>query len=138
LFTLPAGVFSAIVVAFLLALSLVGMPVALLLLAVMGVIALASLLVGAFWLGSWVASRWRIAAAPAWRTLALGLVLLRVPEFIADVLRVLSSESSLAFGFEIAAVALELAVVAGGLGALVLARWGSAANPPEPSWVGAV
>jgi len=137
LFALPAGIFTAIVVAFLLALSLVGMPVAVLLLAAMMVIALVSLFVGASWLGSWAASRSRIAAAPAWRTLALGLVLMRLPELIADVLRVLAPESRLAFGFEIADVVLELAVLAGGLGALVLARWGPAANPPEPSWAGA-
>lgn len=135
LFALPAAVFTAIVVSFLLALSLVGMPIALLLLVAVAVVSVVSLLVGAFWFGSWLGSRSKPAALPTWRHLALGLVCLRIPELVADALRWVAPESSLAFGFEVADVVLELTVLAGGLGALVLVRWGAGARPSEPSWL---
>ncbi len=129
LLTLPGGVFTTIVVAFLFALTLVGVPVALLLLIAALLTVVVAMQVGAALVGV-RAARWLRQARPAtgsrravWSSVVLGLVCLRIPELCGDLLRILSPEGRWAVGFEAADIAVEVAAVAGGLGALVLWRW---------------
>jgi hypothetical protein len=136
LLTLPGGIFTAIVVAFLLALTLVGVPVALLLLVAALLTVVIAMQVGAALVGV-RAAQWLRRAQPAhvsrrsvWSSVVLGLVCLRIPELCGDLLRIASPAGRWAVGFEAADVAVEIAVIAGGLGALVLWRWSGRPKAP--------
>jgi len=131
LVAIPGGVFTAVIVSFLLALSLAGLPLALVLLIAASCVALVSLWIGTAAVGGRACAWLRRQQPSTRRRIVVGILCLRAPELASDLVRVVSPENRLAAGFETLDVVLTLAALSGGLGAIVLLRWNAAARREE-------
>jgi hypothetical protein len=124
---LPGGAFAIVVVAFLLALTLVGVPLAVVLVVVAVLVGVAAL----FTVAAAIGARLRAALTPLPARLfvqvAIGLVCLRLPELLSDVIAIAAPERSVA-ALRVLDGALVVATIAAGLGALLWMRWQSIAK----------
>ena len=128
---LPGGAFAIVVIAFLLALTLFGVPLAILL--VVGALAAGwvALVVGAATIGARV--RAALPGAGDRRLLnqvVLGLVFLRAPELIADLLAFIAPAHSLR-PLHVLDAGIEGAAIAAGFGALLWMQWAGTVQSPR-------
>jgi hypothetical protein len=124
LLVLMGGTCVLTVTVILLAVTLVGIPAALVLAFAMGVVLVASLLVGVLLIGDRVQELLlRRTKAPLYSVM-LGLLLILLPEIVADLLHLTLPIGLGRFGIGLMSTGLVLATVAAGLGALVLSRFG--------------
>ncbi len=136
LLVLMGGSCALTVTVILLAVTLVGIPAALVLAFAMGLLLVASLLVGVLLIGDRIQELMqRRSKAPLYSVL-LGLVLILLPEIIADLLHLTLPFSLSHFGFGLMSTALVLSTVAAGLGALVLSRFGGPLARQRPQTAG--
>jgi hypothetical protein len=124
------GLFSVVMLIVLLALTLIGLPLSLLLaLATLWFLAAAEV-AGLTWFGAGLATMLRFRAGSVRAAAALGVAALFAPKIIADLLRVAGLEfagTSLRFTHG----AVMIAALACGLGALVLSRFGARQTAPR-------
>lgn len=135
LLVLAGGSVAVTVSAILLAVTLVGIPAALVLAIAVAVLLLASLLVGVLLIGDRLQELMhRPARAPLYSVL-LGLVLLLLPEILADLLHLTLPLPFRHLGFGLLSSLLVLITTAAGLGALVLSRFGAgwSRQSPQPA-----
>ena len=124
---LPGGAFAIVVVAFLLALTLIGAPIAILLVLAAVAVCVAAFVVGAATIGS----RIRLASRRRPRLFLhaiVGLVALRLPELLADVLGFVAPAGTLR-ALHVLDSVLAVAAIAAGLGALLWAQWSGVTEP---------
>jgi hypothetical protein len=134
LLVLTGGCFALVVSVALLAITIIGLPAAFFVVFSTGVLLVASLLLGAQRIGGGLAEALRLPPRVVWIRVLLGLVLVLLPEIVADLLH---SEPPFALGhlwLSLLSWALLTAAVASGLGALVLSKLGAPAGaPPQPA-----
>jgi hypothetical protein len=124
---LPGGAFAIVVVAFLLALTLVGVPLAVVLVVVAVLVGVAALFTVAAAIGARLRAVLPPLPARLYVQVAIGLVCLRLPELVADVIAISAPERSVA-ALRVLDGALVVATLAAGLGALLWMRWQSIAK----------
>jgi len=129
---LTGGLFSVVMLIVLLALTLVGLPLALLLAVAALVFLAAAQVVGLTRLGAALASGlgWRTRSTFA--AAALGITAVTLPKLAADLLR-LGDPSRLVVLLQIVHGVMVVVLLAAGVGALVLSRVG-ARRPQAPPW----
>ena len=135
LLVLAGGSAAVTVSVILLAVTLVGIPAALVLAIAVAVLLLASLLVGVLLIGDRLQELMhRPARAPLYSVL-LGLVLLLLPEILADFLHLTLPLPFRHLGLGLLSSLLVFATTAAGLGALVLSRFGAgwSRQSPQPA-----
>lgn len=131
---LTGGLFAVTVIVVLLAITLLGIPLALALAFAAGVLLVAAFVVGTMRIGTQAAAALQRTPAGSWRYAALGSVLVFAPQFVADLLRGTLGLRPLGVALQLVHAALVLVALAAGLGALVLSRLGRRlASPADPA-----
>jgi hypothetical protein len=125
LLALTGGVFAVVVSMTLLTITVIGIPAALLVAFSTGLLLLASLLVGVILIGDRLGDALRLPIRTPLVSIFLGLILVLSPEILADVVRIAFPAVG-RLGFGLLSFLMMTAVVAAGLGALVLSRLGTA------------
>jgi len=125
LLVLMGGSAALTVAMILLAVTLVGIPAALVLAFAVGLLLIASLLVGALLIGDRFQELMNRPVKAPLVSVLLGLFLVMLPELLADVLHLAMPPVVRQFGFGLLSTALVLTVLSAGLGALVLTRFGA-------------
>jgi hypothetical protein len=124
LLVLMGGSAALTVAMILLAVTLIGIPAALVLAFAVGILLVASLLVGALLIGDRFQELLNRPVKAPLVSVLLGLFLVMLPELLADVLHLAVPPVLRPFGFGLVSTALVLTVLSAGLGALVLTRFG--------------
>ena len=125
LLVLMGGSCAVTVTVILLAVTLVGIPAALVLAFAVALLCLASLLVGVLLIGERVQEMLHQSSRAPLYSVLLGLLLVLLPEIIADLLHLTLPAPFRQLGFGLLSSVLVLATVSAGLGALVLSRFGT-------------
>lgn len=136
LLVLMGGSAAITVTIILLAVTLVGIPAALVLAFAVGVLLVASLLVGALLVGDRMQELMNRPVKAPLVSVLLGLILVMLPEILADVLHLAMPPAVRQFGFGLLSTALILTVLSAGLGALVLTRFGGGLRRQSPQATG--
>jgi hypothetical protein len=122
---LTGGLFAVVVAVVLLAITLIGIPVALLVAFLTGLLLLASLVLGMALVGDKLREALRLRRRSLFLAGLLGLMVLMLPELGAGLLRFASGSASVVFGLQLLHAAMVLATLAAGLGALMLSKLGA-------------
>lgn len=129
---LTGGLFAVSVASVLLAITLVGIPLALLLACGTTLLLMASWIVGATLVGERLLDPGGDRRVAPFVAAATGLLVLLAPQFLADLIRGMSGSPPLGMTLRLAYAALILTVLATGLGAVLFSRLGSeSATAPE-------
>jgi hypothetical protein len=131
LLVLMGGSAALTVTMILLAVTLVGIPAALVLAFAVGVLLVASLLVGALLIGDRLQEFMNRPVKAPLVSVVLGLLLVMLPEIVSDLMH-LAMPPLRQFGFGLLSTALVLTVLSAGLGALVLTRFGATLPRQSP------
>lgn len=129
---LTGGLFAVTVIVVLLAITLLGIPVALTLALATFVLLAIALVAGALQLGGHVATALRMPTHGPWRRMLLGVGTLFLPQISADLLRWVVGPLPVAVALQLLHGALVLVVTSAGLGAIALSRLGSVPSHPLP------
>jgi hypothetical protein len=132
LLVLMGGSCAVTVTVILLAVTLVGIPAALVLAFAVALLFLASLLVGVLLIGDRLQEMLHQSSRAPLYSVLLGLALVLLPEIIADLLHFTLPEPFRQLGFGLLSSVLVLATVSAGLGALVLSRFGTGWSRQSP------
>ncbi len=134
LVVLFGGSFAVAVSVMLLSITFIGIPAALVVTFATGVLLIASLFVGVLLVGDRLQELLNFRRRAPWVSVALGLLLIMLPELLSDVIR-LALPIGTGWGFAFFSKALVLVTIAAGLGAIVLTRLGApqSGQSPQPS-----
>ncbi len=113
-----------------LVLTVIGIPVALLVLAALLVLDLAGIAIGAATAGRWFCGRLGLPCVYPWRELLLGLGVLHVPAFVSSALGAVAAPVGLVLMLGWIGAMVKVAALAIGLGALLLGRFGASSTAP--------
>jgi hypothetical protein len=125
------GLFAVVMLFVLLAITLVGLPVALLLAFATGLLLLGSLAVGSCYLGRLVAAAVGRQARGSWTCSVVGVAIVLLPQLAADIVR-LRDPAAAATTLQFVHWVLALVALSAGLGAMLLTRLGTPAARSQP------
>ena len=134
LLVLTGGFFALVLSVAVLAITIIGLPAAFFVVFSTGVLLVASLLLGVQRIGERLAEALRLPPRVVWIRVFLGLVLVLLPEIVADLLHSGAPFTLGHFWLSLLSWAMLTAAVASGLGALVLSKLGAPPGvPPQPA-----